>query len=69
MTPEIVYDAIADWVAGEYKLDRANFVRPFWPGADFTSFDYQPEHIVVDNPPFSITANINASTARLTARR
>lgn len=57
-TPELVYDAIADWVAAEYELDRNNFVRPFWPGKDFTSFDYQPEHVVVDNPPFSICAKI-----------
>ena len=58
MTPEPVYDAIANWVAGNYRLERKNFVRPFWPDADFTSFDYQPEHIVVDNPPFSIEAKI-----------
>ena len=58
MTPAPVYDAIANWVAGNYRLERKNFVRPFWPGADFTSFDYQPEHIVVDNPPFSIEAKI-----------
>ena len=30
-TPPIVYDAVADWVAAEYKLDRSLFVRPFYP--------------------------------------
>ena len=58
MTPEPVICAIADWVANEYKLDQGNFVRPFWPGLDFTRFDYQPWHVVVDNPPFSIGAKI-----------
>lgn len=31
-TPDGVYDAVADWVAKEYKLDRKKFVRPFFPG-------------------------------------
>ena len=33
-TPEIVYNAIADWVANEYNLDKSVFVRPFYPGGD-----------------------------------
>lgn len=41
-TPENVYDVIADWVANEYNLDR----------------EYQEGCIVVDNPPFSILAEI-----------
>ena len=53
-TPENVYDAVADWVAAEYGLDRADFVRPFWPGGDYEAFDYPPGCVVVDNPPFSI---------------
>ena len=53
-TPQPVYDAVAAWVAQEYKLDPASFVRPFWPGGDFESFDYPPGCVVVDNPPFSI---------------
>lgn len=39
-TPQIVYDAVADWVAAEYKLDRSRFVRPFYPGEDYEAFDY-----------------------------
>lgn len=58
MTPEPIYEAVANWVAHAYDLSRDNFVRPFWPGADFTAFNYQPEHVVVDNPPFSIGAKI-----------
>lgn len=59
-TPAPVYEAIADWVAGEYGLDRETFVRPFWPGGDFESYDYKPGAVVVDNPPFSILARIQA---------
>lgn len=56
-TPEIVYNAIADWVANEYHLNKAEFVRPFYPGGDYERFDYGNK-IVVDNPPFSILAQI-----------
>ena len=31
-TPEVVYEAVADWVSEEYGEDRKNFVRPFYPG-------------------------------------
>ena len=31
-TPPKVYEAVADWVAKEYHLDRSTFVRPFKPG-------------------------------------
>ena len=57
-TPPNIYEAVADWVAAEYGVDKSNFVRPFWPGGDYESMDYQPECIVVDNPPFSILAQI-----------
>ena len=56
-TPEIVYNAIADWVANEYHLNKADFVRPFYPGGDYEHFDYNGK-VVVDNPPFSILAQI-----------
>ena len=56
-TPEIVYSAIADWVANEYHLNKADFVCPFYPGGDYEHFNYDNK-IVVDNPPFSILAQI-----------
>jgi ParB-like chromosome segregation protein Spo0J len=31
-TPEQVYDAVAEWVAEEYGLQRKDYVRPFYPG-------------------------------------
>ena len=57
-TPGKVYDAIADWVANEYQLDRDHFVRPFYPGGNYQKEKYKPADIVVDNPPFSILAEI-----------
>lgn len=57
-TPEIIYDAIADWVAGEYNVSRADFVRPFYPQGDYQRENYKSTDIVVDNPPFSILSEI-----------
>lgn len=56
-TPPIVYDAVADYVASHYGLDKSTFVRPFYPGGDYESEDYTGK-IVVDNPPFSIFSKI-----------
>lgn len=47
-TPPLVYDAVADYVAKRYGLDKSNFVRPFWPGADYTQYDYRPKDVVLD---------------------
>ena len=57
-TPTLVYDAVAEWVASEYNVSRANFVRPFYPGGDYQKERYKPTDIVVDNPPFSIMSEI-----------
>ena len=57
-TPDIVYNAVVDWVANEYGLDRKNFVRPFYPGGDYKNEKYPKGCVVVDNPPFSILAEI-----------
>ena len=57
-TPDLVYDAVADWVAKEYGVERTRFVRPFYPGGDYQKYKYAEDAIVVDNPPFSILAEI-----------
>ena len=57
-TPDIIYDAVADWVCSEYSVDKNNFVRPFYPGGDYQKYKYPDNCIVVDNPPFSILAEI-----------
>lgn len=59
-TPSAVYEAVAAWVAAEYGRDPSRFVRPFWPGADYTRTEYPDGCTVVDNPPFSILAKIIA---------
>lgn len=40
-TPPVVYDAVAEWVASEYGVNRDNFVRPFYPGGDYENYDYE----------------------------
>ncbi len=57
-TPQLVYDAVAQWVAKEYGVNPEVFVRPFWPGGDYQEADYPDGCTVVDNPPFSILAEI-----------
>ena len=57
-TPPLVYDAVADWTAKEYGIDKSNFVRPFYPGGDYEKYDYSGGKVVVDNPPFSILSQI-----------
>ena len=57
-TPPIVYEAVADYVAEKYGIDKKNFVRPFVPKGDYQAETYKETDVVVDNPPFSIMAEI-----------
>ena len=57
-TPKNIYNAVADWAAAKYGFDRAQIVRPFWPGGDFERFEYPKDCVVLDNPPFSIMSRI-----------
>ena len=57
-TPAPVYDAVARYVEETYGVSRANFVRPFYPGGDYQKENYPSGCVVVDNPPFSIMAEI-----------
>lgn len=57
-TPPEIYDAIAEWVAAEYGIGREHFLRPFRPGGDYQAEEYPEGCAVVDNPPFSILAQI-----------
>lgn len=57
-TPPLVYDAVRDWAVAQYGIDPAKIVRPFYPGGDFINFDYPDGCVVLDNPPFSILAQI-----------
>lgn len=58
-TPPEVYETVAQWVLDRYSIgDDVEIVRPFYPGGDYQSFDYPEGCLVLDNPPFSIHAQI-----------
>ena len=57
-TPAPVYDAVARYVEETYGVTRDKFVRPFYPGGDYVNEKYPEGCVVVDNPPFSIMAEI-----------
>ena len=57
-TPAPVYDAVARYVEETYGISRDKFVRPFYPGGDYVNERYPEGCVVVDNPPFSIMAEI-----------
>ena len=59
-TPPEVFAAVHEWAAIEYGLKDRRIVRPFHPGGDFLTFDYQTGDVVLDNPPFSIISKIRA---------
>lgn len=58
-TPPAVYEAVKKWL--HPRTVYHNYVRPFYPGGDYESFDYsEGGTIVLDNPPFSkLTEIIN----------
>lgn len=58
-TPPAVYEAVLAWVRRRYGIaEDAPIVRPFWPGGDYERHEYPAGCVVVDNPPFSLTAKI-----------
>ena len=58
-TPPAIYDAVLGWLKSqEYISDDTDIIRPFYPGNDYKAFDYTDGCVVVDNPPFSIYAQI-----------
>ena len=57
-TPDNIYEVVAEYVATKYKKNRKDFVRPFYPGGDYQAEKYKKGVVVVDNPPFSILAEI-----------
>ena len=57
-TPDVVYDAVARWVSDEYHVHPKDYERPFYPGGDYKKHVYPEGCVVVDNPPFSILAEI-----------
>ena len=57
-TPQNIYDAVVDWCISEYGIKRKDIVRPFYPGGDYKNVNYPKNCVVLDNPPFSILAEI-----------
>lgn len=56
-TPPAIYEAVLTWCEKEYGIDRASVIRPFKLGGGYQREDYTGR-VVVDNPPFSILAQI-----------
>lgn len=63
-TPELVYDAVREWVYSEYADELtvngmpAPIIRPFYPGGDYEKAEYADGCLVLDNPPFSMYKKI-----------
>ena len=58
-TPPPVFDALQEWVDRRLTpLAGRKIVRPFFPGGDYERHDYPEGCIVIDNPPFSIYAQV-----------
>ena len=57
-TPPNVYETVLAWAECRYGLDRASILRPFFPGGDYAHAEYPEGCTVLDNPPFSILAQI-----------
>ena len=57
-TPATVYEAVKTWAIDKYGLADRPIVRPFYPGGDYQKMTYPDGAVVIDNPPFSILAEI-----------
>ena len=55
-TPPEIYSVVLEWVKKYYGVNE-RIIRPFNPNDDYKKYDYS-NAVVVDNPPFSILAEI-----------
>ncbi len=47
------------WTIERYNISPdTKIIRPFWPDSDYKTLDYPEGAVVIDNPPFSIAAEI-----------
>lgn len=65
-TPEAVYDAVKDYVNNNLlPLEGLKVLRPFYPKGDYLTENYNEKTVVIDNPPFSIYAQIVKNYLRM----
>ncbi len=58
-TPDNIYEAVRTWAFKRYSLpENVRIIRPFYPGGDYQRAEYPDGCVVIDNPPFSIAAQI-----------
>ena len=57
-TPPEIYEFVKGWAVKRYDLEGREIVRPFYPGGDYETFEYNDGAVVIDNPPFSLQAKI-----------
>ena len=55
-TPPKIYSVVLEWVKKYYGVNE-RIIRPFNPNDDYKKYNYS-NTVVVDNPPFSILAEI-----------
>jgi hypothetical protein len=64
-TPINVYDTVVSHIKSQVDINSFNIVRPFYPNSDYKQYQYKENDIVIDNPPFSIMAEILEFYTRL----
>ena len=58
-TPEGLYCDLLDYIDRKiFPLSGYRVERPFYPGGNYETYDYQENSVVIDNPPFSICGKI-----------
>lgn len=58
-TPPDIYEVVKAWTLREYGIGaNTRILRPFNPEGDYQAEDYSGDCVVIDNPPFSILAQI-----------
>ena len=52
-TPEGLYCDLLDYIDRKiFPLSGYRVERPFYPGGNYETYDYQENSVVIDNPPF-----------------
>lgn len=58
-TPAPVFEVVKAWVNRYWESTKSlNIIRPFYPDKDYREIDYKTGDFVLDNPPFSLLAQI-----------